>query len=68
MLSEFIALNREELIRRCRGKVAARTAPLPTEAELDLGIPLFIDQLADALLQVWERLGLPLQAKSRAAE
>ncbi|MDR6305955.1 5-aminolevulinate synthase [Nitrobacter vulgaris] len=27
-----------------------------------------IDQLAEALLQVWERLGLPLQAKSMAAE
>jgi 5-aminolevulinate synthase len=27
-----------------------------------------IDQLAEALLQVWERLGLPLQEKSRAAE
>ena len=27
-----------------------------------------IDQLADALLQVWERLGLPLKAKSLAAE
>jgi 5-aminolevulinate synthase len=27
-----------------------------------------IDQLADALLQVWERLGLPLGAKSMAAE
>ena len=27
-----------------------------------------IDQLAEALLQVWERLGLPLNRKSLAAE
>jgi 5-aminolevulinate synthase len=27
-----------------------------------------IDQLAEALVQVWEKLGLPLQAKSLAAE
>ena len=27
-----------------------------------------IDQLADALLQVWEQLGLPLREKSLAAE
>jgi 5-aminolevulinate synthase len=27
-----------------------------------------IDQLAEALLQVWDRLGLPLRAKSLAAE
>jgi 5-aminolevulinate synthase len=27
-----------------------------------------IDQLAEALLQVWDRLGLPLREKSLAAE
>jgi 5-aminolevulinate synthase len=27
-----------------------------------------IDQLAEAMLQVWEQLGLPLNAKSLAAE
>jgi 5-aminolevulinate synthase len=27
-----------------------------------------IDRLADALLQVWDRLGLPLREKSLAAE
>jgi 5-aminolevulinate synthase len=27
-----------------------------------------IDQLAEALLQVWERLGLPLRKKALAAE
>jgi len=27
-----------------------------------------IDQLAESLLQVWERLGLPLRKKSMAAE
>jgi len=27
-----------------------------------------IDQLAEALVQVWERLGLPLAEKSLAAE
>ena len=27
-----------------------------------------IDQLAEALIQVWDRLGLPLQEKSLAAE
>jgi 5-aminolevulinate synthase len=27
-----------------------------------------IDQLAEALVQVWEKLGLPFQAKSLAAE
>ena len=53
MLYEFIERNREELLRRCRAKVAARTAPAPTEAELEHGIPLFLDQLVAAL-----RLGL----------
>ena len=53
MLYEFITLNREEIIRRCRAKVAARVVPLPTVGELDHGVPLFLDQLIDAL-----RLGL----------
>ena len=49
MLHEFIASNREEIIRRCRAKVAARSVPLPTEAEIDHGVPVFLDQLRDAL-------------------
>jgi hypothetical protein len=49
MLYEFIARHREEIIRRCRSKVAMRSAPPPTQAEIDNGVPLFLDQLADAL-------------------
>ena len=49
MLHEFIALYRDEIIRRCRAKVAARPVPPPTEAELDYGVPVFLDQLRDAL-------------------
>lgn len=53
MLYEFITLNRDEIIRRCRAKVATRSLPPPTAAEIDHGVPLFLDQLVDAL-----RLGL----------
>jgi signal transduction histidine kinase len=53
MLHEFIAMNRKEIIRRCRAKVAKRSVPPPTEAEIDHGVPVFLDQLTDAL-----RLGL----------
>ena len=49
MLYEFITLNRDEIIRRCRLKVAARLSPAPTAAEIDHGVPLFLDQLVDAL-------------------
>jgi len=49
MLHEFIAVNRDEIIRRCRAKVAARSVPPPTEAEIDHGVPVFLDQLRDAL-------------------
>ena len=49
MLHEFIAVNREEIIRRCRTKVAARSVPRPTEAETDNGVPVFLDQLQNAL-------------------
>ena len=53
MLQEFIAVHREEIIRRCRAKVATRSIPPPTEAEINHGVPLFLDQLVHAL-----RLGL----------
>jgi signal transduction histidine kinase len=49
MLQEFISLNRDEIIRRCRDKVGARSAPSPEAAFVDRGVPLFLDQLVDAL-------------------
>src|SRR5687767_7864850 len=56
MLQEFIELNRDEIIKRCRTKVAARSLPLPTKAEIDHGVPLFLDQLVAALRSGGERL------------
>jgi hypothetical protein len=49
MLHEFITTNRDEIIGRCREKVARRSVPAPTRAEIDHGVPLFLDQLVDAL-------------------
>ena len=49
MLSEFITFNREEIITRCRAKVATRSIPPPSEREIDHGVPLFLEQLVDAL-------------------
>ena len=53
MLSEFIAVHRDDIIERCRAKVATRSLPPPTEAEINHGVPLFLDQLREAL-----RIGL----------
>ena len=49
MLHEFVTENREELIRRCRVKVEMRSVPPPTPAELEYGVPCFLDQLVEAL-------------------
>jgi signal transduction histidine kinase len=49
MLHEFVLEHREEIIRRCRAKVATRSIPVPTAAELDDGVPRFLDQLVEAL-------------------
>ena len=49
MLHEFIRINRDEIVRRCRARVATRSLPPPTEIEIDHGVPLFLDQLIDAL-------------------
>jgi hypothetical protein len=50
MLKEFISVHRDEIIHRCRVKMAARSKlPLPTGLEIDHGVPLLLDQLVDAL-------------------
>jgi signal transduction histidine kinase len=49
MLHDFITSHRDEIISRCRAKVAKRSIPPPTEAEIDHGVPVFLDQLVKAL-------------------
>jgi len=49
MLHEFVAVHRAEIIARCQAKVAGRAVPPPTPAEIDHGVPLFLDQLVRAL-------------------
>jgi len=49
MLQEFIALYRDEIISRCRARVAKRVIPPPSDAEINHGVPLFLDQLVEAL-------------------
>jgi hypothetical protein len=48
-LSDFIGAHRDELIGRCRAKVATRSSPRPTEAEITHGVPMFLDQLCEEL-------------------
>jgi len=49
MLHNFLANNRDELIRRCIDKVAKRPKRNATEKQLRNGIPLFIEQLTRTL-------------------
>jgi hypothetical protein len=62
MLHEFLTANRDELVRRCRAKVAKRPAPTPTAIELEHGIPLFLEQLIGALRK---ELGTPRDGSSQ---
>jgi hypothetical protein len=48
-LYEFIVTYRDELISRCRAKVAKRSSPPVTEAEIQHGVPVFLDQLVGEL-------------------
>jgi len=49
MLDEFILSNRDTIIERARVRVAARPSPKPSDLELKNGIPIFLDQLGNAL-------------------
>jgi signal transduction histidine kinase len=49
MLGEFISLNRAKILALTRTKVAVRMAPRATTAELEEGVPLFLNQLTEVL-------------------
>jgi hypothetical protein len=49
MLDEFISVNRAEIIKRCRAKVATRSELRSTKGQIDHGVPMFLDQLLDEL-------------------
>jgi signal transduction histidine kinase/CheY-like chemotaxis protein len=49
MLRDFLEAHREEILARARLRVAARNAPRATDVELTAGLPLFLDQLREAL-------------------
>lgn len=54
-LEDFVFDNRRELIDRTRAKVAKRSSPPRTEAEMEHGVPLFLTQLVSALQEEQER-------------
>ena len=45
----FLLNNRDELIQRCKDKVALRPARGATREQLSNGIPMFLDQLTRTL-------------------
>jgi signal transduction histidine kinase len=49
MMHKFLTNNRDELISRCKQKVAQRPKRRATEAQLANGVPLFLDQLIKTL-------------------
>ena len=63
MLHDFITAHRTEIIARCRAKIASRPAPRPTDDELEYGVPLFLDQIADIL----RRKLIPSEAMAKSA-
>lgn len=49
MLREFLIAHRREVIQKCREKATASFAPSEAPAALEHGVPLFIQQLINAL-------------------
>src|ERR1700728_3395992 len=49
MLHEFLTSNRQLLISRCREKVAKRFERTESQATIDHGVPLFLQQLVETL-------------------
>ena len=66
MLHAFLSANRDDLIDRCRLKVVQRRAPKATDAEIEHGIPHFLDQLIKTL-QV-EQTTEPMRSRDVSGE
>jgi signal transduction histidine kinase len=49
MLLQFLAVHRDEIVRRCRAEAMLRSVPAAAIAVIDRGVPLFLDQMAHAL-------------------
>jgi hypothetical protein len=49
MLHELLTANRHDLIRRCMRKANRRDLPLVASSHLEHGVPIFVEQLVDAL-------------------
>jgi signal transduction histidine kinase len=49
MLDAFILSNRDAIVARAQSRVRSRACPAASDAELTNGIPIFLDQLGDAL-------------------
>jgi signal transduction histidine kinase len=61
MMHEFLSNNRDDLIERCRIKVAQRPARGATVEQLQNGVPLFLDQLVLTLRL--ERTAEPMDSR-----
>jgi signal transduction histidine kinase len=49
LLSRFLTTHREAIVANARARVASRPAPRATAAELETGVPLFLEQLIATL-------------------
>lgn len=49
MLHEFVTVNREEIIRRCKARVSTRPTTGAADPDIEHGVPLFLDQLVQNL-------------------
>ncbi|MCE3273962.1 MAG: histidine kinase [Ramlibacter sp.] len=59
-MHQFLTHNRDELIVRCKHKVAQRKSRSATPQQLEHGVPLFLDQLTRTLEA--EESGLPAES------
>jgi hypothetical protein len=49
MLYQFVTAHRDQIITRCRQRVATRPSSTHVAAQPDYGVPLFLDQLVNTL-------------------
>jgi signal transduction histidine kinase len=67
MLRSFIVDHRSDILARARARVSQRSAPMATEDEVNYGLPVFLNQLCEALRRAAEHEGVDHSEIHRSA-
>lgn len=68
MLRQFITAHRSEIVARCRALIATRPVPRPSDGDVEFGVPLFLTQVSERMLETSDRDAISTAATQHGRE